>query len=310
MAQNSDGLGGEQDPRQRYAISYRYNLNKVFELRQRLREELTHAYGGKTLTATQFQDAIDLILATVRTDIPRNTLQESLLNLTNTPLTGTVIDTTCWRIAGNLQRLKQRRVVPVWHIQRYPEWVPAQVVACRRSRDKKHKLGADFTFRIIAGTSASWLTSRWWSLRMALYLSQFFGYTRPRGANPARYPYTCPEQFVGLRLYVLISPKLSDREPRFENVAFSATLKKYNLVVIKKRLRDFPGFVCLAKRSVTEPCYNCPVGFTRCSAATHRQDWLQNMCADCKRMAWFDPELHSPVCIDCTRKRACERTEE
>lgn len=310
MRTGANDLGGEQDPRQKYVMRYRYQIAKVFEIRQRLREELTHAYGGRVLTATKFQELLDLVLATIRVDIHRPVLEQSLVNLTSTHLTEALIDATSWRIAGNIPRLKQRRVVPVWHIQKYPEWVPVQIVACKRSRGDQNKLGATFTYRILAGTSASWLTLRWWSLRMSNYLAHFLGYTRPRGQTPARYPYTCPEQLVGLRLYALITPKLSEDSPCFERVAFSGTFTKYNTEVIKRRLRVAPGFRCIANRGRNEPCYQCPVGFTRCTAATHRQDWLQNLCPDCNKMAWFDPELNSPFCIACTQKRACAKPEE
>ena len=144
---------------------------------------------------------------------------------------------------------------------------------------------------------------------MARFFSTEFGFTRARNDTVARFPYSVPEQLVGLRLQLLIDPELSRKEPGFAKVAFTSALSEWNKTTIKCRLRVLPGFECIARRTLSEPCHTCPVGFLRCRAATHRQDWIIKHCPHCDTEAWIDPEVPGNICVACRAQIAYERKE-
>lgn len=262
-------------------------------------EVLASEFLGRTVAGPGLARIVDLVLEVLSADIDRLTLTDSLRHLAGKPITFDLLDQTCWRIAGNTQRLKQRRTVPPWHGQRLLEWVPAQVVSCRFQRDRRETIGVTLGFRILTGTPCGLTAYKWWSLKMARYASPRFGYARPRGAALPPLAYSQPSQLVGLRTLLLIHPDYCERAPGFERVAFTAALNAWNAVTLKCRARVMPGFTCVAGRTAAQPCHACPVGFLKCRAATHRADWVQRPCAGCGTDAWFDPERADEVCIAC-----------
>lgn len=282
-------------------IYYVYKLKEILKLRELLREALEFEFLDKIPEQKSFERFVSLVQEILPGHVRYDVLEDSLRHVAGVRSTIELLDSVAWRMAGNVERLKQQRVVPVWHIQRTPEWVPTQIISCKRQRSqgKKSDLGAMFGFRALAGTSASLTMYKWWSLRMARYYSREFGYTRARGATPARYPYTHPEQLVGLRVYVLVDPALCEDEPGFEQISFSPTLSKWNKDTISCRFRTMPGFICPLGRGLDAPCHRCPRGFLTCRAGTHRQDWVKRLCPKCEKKTWFDPESTSDFCVDC-----------
>lgn len=309
--------GGKDDPagdsskskktgRKVYAVHYSYQIEQVFDLRQKLKEAVELEFLGKTPQGESFTRLVELVREVLPGEIDFATLEDSLRHLAGTRVDERTLDAMCWRMAGNVKRLKQRRAVPPWHVQRLPEWVPVQVVACKREKSPRGKLGARFVLRILAGTPAGLTAEKFWPLKFCRYISQEFGFTRPRGNRVVAFPFTAPEQFVGMRLYVLIMPELCTREPGFDGLGFPAGLSKWNKTTLKCRFRVQEGFRCQMNVLPSElPCHNCPVGFTKCRAGTHRSNWVEKPCPDCGRDdAFFDPESKSEVCVDCAIKAA------
>lgn len=262
---------------------------------------------GRTPAGEEFDRLVRLVREVAGTSLPYATLEDTLRHSAGVPMTEAAAAELAWRVAGNTARLRSRKAVPPWHVQRLPEWVPAQAVGCRRAADKAGNRGAEFAFRVLAGTPAGHTARRWWSLKMARFVAHEAGYTRPRGRLPPRRPYSQPEQLVGLRLYVMIDPAECGQEPGFSKIAVPATFRAWNVETIGCRLRQLRDFACLAGRSAAEPCHTCPVGFTRCRAATHRADWVLKPCPACGADSWFDPEAASGTCVGCSAAAAYRR---
>lgn len=279
----------------------------MFSLRKKLSEAVTYEFNGVAPEKEQFVRLIELVREIVPGHVDYQVLEDSLRHLAGTQMDERVIDAVCWRIAGNVKRLKDMRSVPKWHVQRFYEWVPVQIISCRRELNKAGNMGARFAFRILAGTTAGLTAYKWWSLRMVRYISRELGFTRPRGRYAASKPYSQPEQFVSLRMYALIDPKHCDKEPGFSQVTFAPALNDWNKETIECRFRIMPGFECMEGRSKSESCHTCPVGFLRCRAGTHKMDWTRGKCPGCGKRDWFDPEVQTDLCIKCFVLAAYER---
>lgn len=290
-----------------YAIHYHYQLDKVMELRKLLKEAVGLEFLKKTPVGEQFGRLVTLFQEVLPDGIAYQTLEDSLMHLAGTHITERVLDATCWRIAGNVKRLKQRKAVPPWHVQRVPEWVPVQITACKRERTSKGKIGARFQFRVLAGTPAGLLMEKFWSLKFCRYISLDCGFSKYRKSRRTiKFPYTAPEQLVGLRLFARVMPKLSDKEPGFDGIGFTGTTTAHNKLTLGCRFRRLPDFRCQLELTHEElPCHHCPVGFLKCRAATHRQNWVKKECPECgDEEAYFDPEKKAEKCVDCTVKSA------
>lgn len=290
----------DKPKRQVKAVHHSYPLDKVLELRKILKTVLAVECLNTTPTGDKFDRVVDLVRGVLPGNIDRPTLVDSLRHLAGTFVTEQVLDKVCWRMAGNYKRLKYRKAVPPWHAQRLPEWVPTQIVSCRRERKGK-KIGARLGFRILAGTPAGLTAYKWWSLKFCRYLSTDFMFSkRPRGRRLAKMPYTAPEQLVGLRVNVRVMPKECGREPGFDSVGFPAASKAWNKTQLSCRFRIEPGFRCkLSLLAHQLACHHCPLGYQSCRAATHKTDWVKKDCPECKQEAFFDPEIQSDACVDC-----------
>lgn len=229
-------------------------------------------------------------------------LADSVRDLAGRAISREEMGETAWRMMGNLPRLKARRTVPPWHLQKMREWVPVQITACRRTL-QGHKRGALFTFRILAGSCCPKIVQRFWSLAQCYYFAPDFGFSRP--GKQARHLFAVPEQFVSLRAYVLVYPELSLDGPGFRELDWPGTIKTHNKEQIKRRFRVDEGYACPIGHPSRFPCHRCPVGYLQCAAATHRKKWVKKRCPECENAkAFFDPESASKMCVDCTSKRA------
>ena len=284
----------------------RYRVATVLAVRDRLRAGLAAEFLGRTPAGPDFARLVDLAAALLPRGVDRDALVDSLRPLAGRPLDQAAVDECAWRLAGNYRRLRRRRPVPPWHGQRLAEWVAVQVVRCRRERSPSGKPGARFWFRVLTGTPAGLTATRFWSARLCHVLALELGFDRPRNGRAARFPYVAPEQFVGLRLHALVRPEESDHAPGFRQVVTTPADRRWNRETVRCRFRAADGFRCLLGLSHDRlPCHHCPVGFTRCRAATHRHDWTRRYCPSCGRNdAFFDPEEPGERCVDCSRRQA------
>lgn len=244
-----------------------------------------------------FQD--NLGIAGLRQEI----VEESLTPLLGTAPTPETWKETAHRLAGNAVRLRNHRVVLPWNLQRFDEWVPAQIMRMRYERGGRGKMGVTFTFKILAGTPCPKLIFQFWSLKKCRYLSTRFGFERWRGREPPKHFYESPKQFVTLRALLLIDSGLSEREPYATEIEFPPSLEDWNKRQIHRRTRL--DFKCPQDYPRTLKCHDCPIGYQNCPAGTHPQDYSIEPCPRCgEQEAFFDADLPDTMCLDCQIKHA------
>lgn len=275
-----------------------------------MRDAIAQELGGETLVGARFDRMVSIAREVLPGTIPGRAIEDTFRVLAGKPLDPVTLDATCWRAAGNMPVLRRGKGVLPWRVQRYYEWVPLQILGCRQSRGPRERIGARYSFRVMAGTPCPLVLTKWWSREFCRFRANDFGFSRPaRGSQPASHPYAAQDQLVGLRVYALIEPKLCAQEPGFRALGWPPSVHDWNLELIRRRLRVDPGYTCPKKLPATFPCHKCPAGYISCPAGTHRQNWVQKPCEACQRpLAWFDPETAADVCVDCTVKAVYRRT--
>lgn len=231
-------------------------------------------------------------------------VEASLYHLIDVPMTGAVIAETAHRLAGNVHRLKARKTVQPWAVQRFSEWVPVQVMSVRRQPARNGDHGALLSLKVMAGTSCPMLLEKWRSLRWLFHFARHVGFSRRFShGQPGKLPYAVPEQYTTLRLAVLIEPVLSLQKPDFRVVDVSDSLKKWNRSQLLRRARLDPAFKCREGYDRSVPCHRCWRGYESCPAGTHRADLAFGPCKGCgEGDAAFDPDQNLDLCINCHYK--------
>lgn len=240
--------------------------------------------------------------------IPYDKLADSLRYLAGRILTPELAEEAAHRIAGNLPNLRRgMRVVP-WHIQRFYEWVPVQIMGVRKARNGRNEMGAMLSIKILAGTPCPMTILTWWSNRKCRHLSREFGFSCPPGKRqllPPKYPYSDPAQLVQMRFSALVDPTKSDREPVLTEIEFPPALSEWNRGVIRRRFREEGVFDCPLSLPVTFGCHHCPMGYgleneSPCAAACHRYDYDERPCPVCgEEKALWDREIPANMCVNC-----------
>lgn len=283
-----------------------YDINRVLELKEKLADHpKLKPFIGQQLTGSVFRAFIKEFNRLLPGKTREQILRESLLHLAGVVLTQDVLDETAWRLAGNIDRIKAWRPVMPWTRQVDFEYVPVQIVHARRTLEF-HKHGAEFSFQVLAGTSAGCTIVKTWTQRLCAALSRRLGFSNQRGG----FPFLDVLQLVNLRMYVLVDPIKSARAPDFEEVWQEDNGKTirpiacYNYNRKLLRMRVGRGFPCPKNfdRELS-PCHLCPVGQEECLMAVHDLSYVKKACPSCEKDAWFDPAVPSrTVCVDCHHK--------
>jgi len=285
-----------------------------------MEKELSH-YVGTTPVGPQFEqfvtDVRDLLPGKMPDKRPQDydKVFDSLRHMAGQPITKEDLRDNLWRLAGNLKRIDGHLAVPPWTCQPQAEWVPANITAIRRRRNNSGVLGYLFYFRILAGPACPMIVSRFWTSRFCYFLAEYMGFLREyssvnRNADIPRRLFHHPSEFVTLRLELLLESRLSTgREPGFERVQVPPALLKFNLEQLKYRDRiDGKPYICPEGYPEDFLCCTCEVGYKKCRAGCHAEDYIVGSCPSCHNdHAWFDPELLSAVCVICYEKQQIER---
>jgi len=259
-----------------------------------------------------FEIFVEEVLRWLPKSVSKDCLFESLRHLAGEKLTRELLDETCWRIAGNLDRLKGRMAVFPWSHQPEEEWVPVQILSARRRRGGRGKPGWQFTFHILAGLSCTLKIQKFWSTRFCNFLARDMGfntrYPSDRSSRVPEYMYLHPTEFINMRLLVLIDPKQSKTEPVFAQTGITPQLLEWNREQMRYRDRIRPGYVCPRNYPVNVKCYRCPAGYKSCRAGTHKEDYLIDHCEYCGfDDAAYDPDVSTEMCLNCYNHRALKR---
>lgn len=285
-------------------------------MKKSLGSYLTLKYENTPLRDQTFKDFLHDIARFLPSSVFPQSVEESVEDLLGTRATGDVLRQTAWRLAGNLESLRNGVAVRVWQYQAYPEWVPAQIVRVRFIRGGRRgtELGHEFSFRILAGSPAGVLTTQWWSRRKTAFLARYrnermqgFAFLRMSYGETDDSPaflYRDPRQLAQLRCLLFLERQLSDTQPGFRELGFSSSLHDWNRSIHERRARRLPETLCPFQLPKEYACHVCPFGWDQCRAAVHALTFEYRQCAECgDAEAAFNPEDGSKYCITCCEQR-------
>ena len=103
-------------------------------------------------------------------------------------------------------------------------------------------------------------------------------------------------------MYGLLDPTLSKGSPNFDKVKVTNTFEQYNREIMRNRAR-LGGFQCPA--NYRHRCFNCPIGYDKCSVGTHPRTYIKHQCVSCDKLAWTDPKCSEQgTCVDCMNSKS------
>jgi hypothetical protein len=261
------------------------------------------------MVAEDFQAFVDVLHAELPRNILRCTILNSLKGLLKKTLDADLLFETCWRLAGNVERLLDQEPVPVWNQQTQFEWVPAEI--CDVSTVKRFgKLENRFVFTSLAGSIVPRKLVQRWSFRKTYYLTTYrdehnhgFGFGRPRmngrGEQMGRLLFYDIRQFYGLQCLLLLDPTRSTTDPVATEIGQTGAMTQYNRNLLLQR--DRSETPCIHGLDARQECYTCPYGTDRCVNATHSATYSVGDCPRCTKFSFFDPneEDHLGICVNC-----------
>ena len=274
-----------------------FNLAEIIRRRDRIFRRVMEPLVGQTING----DSLDQMAVDLRRVLPdgatRDAIFESVRYLAGRQLTHVSAYQLAWRLAGNLPRLREGHPVGPWSVQHEDEWVPVQVLRCFPARDNRDRLGNEFSFRVLAGSSCPMRIRAFWKKRVVRFVAARVGFSQPWGD----YPFHKAEQLVGLRFLALVEVAKSRSLPEFHEIECPQSLIDWNRKnVLRLRLR-VGGEKC--PQGWRHECHRCAVGYEECPAATHRLNYEVGSCTQCGHdNVPFDPEEESLYCISCNRR--------
>jgi hypothetical protein len=273
------------------------NLQNVFRLRDRLRDQAGFGHEGRRIEGDAFRAFTDDLWAMLKPlKIDRATVVDSCRYLLGSILDPDDLAVLSWRMAGNVARLKSGRAAVPWTFQDGPEWVPLQVVSCRPARDYKHRRGASVAIRPLAGTSCPNVFEQFWTgEQCSLFAATAMGFDSRRGAGYDR----DPRSLTRLRFYGLFTPdSCRNGKPRASEFRGTSSTFAYNRPLIDVRVR-----LALCPRGYDHPCGACPVGYSgpdSCPYSVHPEPWEYDTCDHCgEEERPFDLSLSRSACVIC-----------
>lgn len=276
------------------------NLPRVFTLRDQLYAACL-GLPGLTVDAEVLADLAER-LSSQLPGVPPAVLWASVRDHALVELSQDNLYDLCWRLAGNLDRLRAGLPVRPWVGQPTPEWAPVQVLSVetfeRRDRNGTGRTPvARCRLRVLAGTACTAELSPVWTVRFIwTMVAPYVGFTRPWG----KLPYTDPLELTSLRFQVELDAEFCRDGPGFEKIRCPSSLEKWNRDIMRRRWREQPGFDCpIGAPPEQIPCYRCPRGYQSCPVACHPQDYVKQACSRCGKLSWFDPEGPSDRCVNC-----------
>jgi len=281
----------------------RFDLNGIYRRRNRLVERCVQPRLDQRMGGEDVHALVAAIRGNLPSGISRDTVFESVRYLAGRVLSLKEGTELCWRIAGNIPRLKAGTPATPWTAQREKEWIPLQIIRAVPYRNQRNKIGYNYDFRVLAGSPCPMKVTAFWDRNLARMVAVRMGFSKWMSGA---YPYHHGTELVGLRLLGELDPLRSQYAPTFYEVAVPGSLSKWNRDnVLKVRCRVDP-----CPRGFTDACRQCAVGYQECLAATHRRNYIQQFCSKCgKDAVWFDLDLSPERCMNCQTKELLRKVE-
>ncbi len=249
------------------------------------------------------QDLLSIFPKDIRYDV----VYASVMSLVGQSLTIDLLKQTIWRLAGNIDKLKQGKVVPQWSRQTNLEWVLVKLVRAKISRNQYGRVGFLYDYRVITGSAAGLRFKLFWSLRFIRFIAKSLGFSKSRKSKNL---FKDGTELVGMYVCFLFDPKLSTEDsPKHYHFHVSSACKTANKKLLKKRYRL--SMPCPEGFSLTEmPCFKCFAGYDRCPAGCHPKTFTVKACPRCMTTEpWFDSADNSAICISCQEKEVLNKDE-
>lgn len=242
----------------------KYDLGRIFALRDKMLNHTLVDCVGYVHTGVQYDDLVQRLWQ----ELPQtkyDAVYDSCRHVVGVVLTENMALKLCWRLAGNIARLRDGIAVPEWEQQLQYEFVPVKVLDFAEEETAKRKPGGRFKLRALAGTPVPEVFSVFWPKGLCAMIAARAGYTRFRPT-----PYTHMSELVGLRLMVEMDPKLChDGRVGVRSVICTPSMVQYNKGLIGKRFRRIKKTAWPCPYGYDHACYSCFVGYDQCPAATH-----------------------------------------
>lgn len=238
----------------------RFDVPKALRLRNLLLDrDLLSFYGCRPVGAG-FDELAEAIAT--RLKIEPAVVRQSVADLAGELLTAERLKATVWRLAGNLHLLKAGQPVPPWSgIAKPGDWCAVQVMSVVPEPEAR-KPSVRVAYKVLAGRPCPLDDSAVWSFGYARMAARQLGFTSARRARPFRSVY----ELTSLRLYLLLDPvKTSPSGLRISKVHCPPAAMKWNRRLLDMRQRV--DWTC--PHGFRHHCFNCPVGYDECPAATH-----------------------------------------
>ena len=270
-------------------------LARILKIRRELSDWVAPRFAHIQLN----RGALDALVCEVAKHLPgvaSITLHDSLDWLLAATQTETQLRAICWRLAGSFVTLRAGLPALPWRAPGAVEWCPAQVARVAPATPRGGQSRYTLDCRLLAGSPAGLLVPRTFSMNHLYLVSETIGFTKSKGERPLESPW----QFVNMRLWVLLEPRLArDEQPGFFATRVTASLLDFNRTILDIRFRDG---LTKCHQGYTHPCHRCHVGYEHCAAATHRLDYQPVTCPDCHKQRYRDPEDAGEQCIACFRR--------
>lgn len=270
-------------------------IDRVFKLRDKLCHSLA-PYCGCDLEG----DLFEKFVADLTKALPKG-ISSTALYLSARVVMGAQLDLRglyefAWRLAGNIDRLKDDEAIIPWVAQPAIELMPVQVLSYLATTTQTGTPSARFQLRVLAGRACPLKITKTWLNSFVSYVARReLGFTRRSGSLP----YHDPSEFVRLRFLANIDPTYCfDGRPGFDQIKRGASCLTWNKRILKLRQHSITpcpaGFI--------HPCHSCWIGYDRCEAAVHPRTHEMQKCSGCGQESAQDSSLSEHICSTCLGK--------
>ena len=232
-------------------------------------------------------------------------LCKSLQPYTGRTLTEPALDQLVWRLAGNIPMLQRYYPVYPWSSQAFPEWVPVQILSVTQSKSR-NELGVVVQLKVLAGTPATLQLRKFWSSRYCHIFARAAGFNfrrasdnQPQNMRRVRNPL----ELALCRFSILVTPETcAGGKLDYRRTELSPSQLEFNRQLMDMRDRLKPEHVCPAGYDREVRCYQCPVGYVRCGAACHKENFILETCPSCHTEQYRDPVQSGTLCVGCAAR--------
>ena len=266
-----------------------FSYIRIRQYRDRIANRALRPYFDANVAGDTLRDMCRDVLAELPDSVSQPAVFDSIRALAGIKITKHIAADLAWRLAGNIERLKDGQPVLPWTRQLEDELVPVNVEHVRPYK-RKNTPGYMFDCRALAGSPCPMSFMQFFSNNSCRAIAQTLGFSAPWGA----YPYTTAMHFVNLLFFAHVEAAKSRELPFFAKVSVSSSMFKENRARIEVRTRARP-----CPDQYEHSCVHCWLGYDQCEFATHPRTYVTRPCDACRSDGFFDPNDRGVLCMRC-----------